>query len=165
MPSDTSNLLQQLRGLHLPEAVSWWPMAIGWWLVIICTVLVVSIVIRKLINKRNRDQYRKVALLQLNQFYLTWQQDANSSHYLQSANAILTRIVRHLETKSDKPQASLSGSHWGVVLNSYAGHALAKQSIQAISEDCYKAKPVCDIDQLHTQLCEWINTHQGESHA
>ena len=32
--STQSQLLQQLRDVHVPDSVSWWPLAIGWWVII-----------------------------------------------------------------------------------------------------------------------------------
>ncbi|MDX8393801.1 MAG: DUF4381 domain-containing protein [Mariprofundales bacterium] len=29
----------KLRDIHMPEAVSWWPMAIGWWIVLVALLL------------------------------------------------------------------------------------------------------------------------------
>ena len=40
---NTPDPLAQLRDIHLPEPVSWWPPALGWWLVAM-TVMTLLIV-------------------------------------------------------------------------------------------------------------------------
>jgi hypothetical protein len=49
--------LAQLRDIHLPEAVSWWPLAIGWWLVAIVCILGLFFTLKLLLdaffNQRN----------------------------------------------------------------------------------------------------------------
>jgi len=63
-PSDP---LAELRGIHLPEAVSWWPLAPGWWL--LCAILLISIfsLIRIGITYYFNRSYRRQALEKLKQ--------------------------------------------------------------------------------------------------
>lgn len=38
---DPSSLLSQLKGVHAPDTISWWPPAIGWWLVVFFSLLMI----------------------------------------------------------------------------------------------------------------------------
>ena len=55
-------LSEQLRDIHLPEAVSWWPLAIGWWvlgfLAIIAIAVLAYIVLRR-IKKIDTELWQK----------------------------------------------------------------------------------------------------------
>jgi len=54
------NPLAQLKDIHLPEAISWWPLAIGWWvvgfIVIAGTYFAVQFSFGHYINQRYRRQ-------------------------------------------------------------------------------------------------------------
>ena len=53
-----------LRDIHLPDPVSWWPMAPGWWLLFFLLVLLISLSIFFL---RRRQQYRRSAVYKAKQ--------------------------------------------------------------------------------------------------
>ena len=59
--------LAQLRDIHLPDPISWWPLAPGWWLLIIITVIGLVIAGRLLVNRYMERSYRRQALAQLKQ--------------------------------------------------------------------------------------------------
>jgi hypothetical protein len=61
------NPLEQLRDIHLPEAVSWWPLAPGWWLLIIGGCLLSLWLIRFFYRRHSASLYRRQALQQLEQ--------------------------------------------------------------------------------------------------
>ncbi len=58
--------LAQLRDIHLPEAISWWPPAYGWWLLAIGLFIVLSIGSFLLYRFWVKRHYRRLALKQLN---------------------------------------------------------------------------------------------------
>jgi hypothetical protein len=60
-----SNLpLQELRDVHLPEPISWWPPALGWWIVfgLVVTGVIVFIWVRAY---RRRTKARRFAMAEL----------------------------------------------------------------------------------------------------
>ena len=64
---NTSDPLAQLRDIHLPEAVSWWPLAPGWW--ILGATLVVGIIYLSYFfwQRYQLLTYRRQALLDIKQ--------------------------------------------------------------------------------------------------
>jgi len=67
----TANPLDQLRDIHLPEPVSWWPLAPGWWILIIGGCLLSAWLIQFLYRRYRANRYRRQALQQLKQLQLT----------------------------------------------------------------------------------------------
>jgi hypothetical protein len=57
--------LATLRDIHLPEAISWWPLAPGWWLAIILICAVIGVMSARLYRNHQRRLYRRQALLEL----------------------------------------------------------------------------------------------------
>lgn len=54
--------LAQLKDIHLPEAVGWWPPAPGWWLLALLALLVFSYLVRLLVRSYRNNCYRREAL-------------------------------------------------------------------------------------------------------
>ncbi len=57
--------LAQLRDIHLPEAVDWWPPAPGWWLLTLLVLLVSCYLVRLLVRSYRNNRYRREALAHL----------------------------------------------------------------------------------------------------
>lgn len=65
-----ANPLDQLRDIHLPEPISWWPLAPGWWLLIISGGLLLAWLIRFFYRRYSARLYRRQALKKLHQLTL-----------------------------------------------------------------------------------------------
>ena len=73
--------LAQLRDIHSPEAIPFWPPAPGWW-VLALMALVCAILITRFLLRRQRDRiYRIEALKKLDDISAT-QQHSNKIQYL-----------------------------------------------------------------------------------
>ncbi|MBX2847951.1 MAG: DUF4381 domain-containing protein [Acidiferrobacterales bacterium] len=171
MPSDAEQqqfadqLAQQLRGLDLPEPVSWWPLAIGWWVVIVLGLCLIAFLVFKLIKWQRKNRYRKFAQTEISKVYKDWQQTQNSLQYLHSSNAILKRVTRKFETGADSSSLGKSGNAWAETLQRYANKPLSDNTISALSTECYKAEPNVDINHVHQQIKAWLNHHRSPKNA
>lgn len=65
-----ANPLDQLRDIHLPEPISWWPLAPGWWILIIGGCLLLGWLISIFYRRYNAKLYRRQALKKLRQLEL-----------------------------------------------------------------------------------------------
>ncbi len=158
----TEILQQQLRDVHLPQAVGWWPLSLAWWFTILALLLSLCVLGVYLIRQHKRNRYRTLALEQLRRHFSTWQHTKDSSVYLQHANDILKRCMIHFDPGVSK----LSGSAWVMALAQYSSASLSEQSQSAIAHSVYQANPKVNTQQLHQELCHWIKKHKAlKQHA
>lgn len=66
--------LEQLRDIHLPQAVQWWPPAPGWWIVTALTLALLVWLVRYLQGRYRRRYFRSESLDLLQQIWLDYQQ-------------------------------------------------------------------------------------------
>ena len=153
----TKQLAEQLRDVHLPESVSWWPLAFGWWLLLVLIVLSLIGAGIFLFKRWRANRYRKSARAKLATAFALWQEQGDVTDYLNSANDILKRVMLSLDQQS---AVSKSGAAWVASLNNSAQTKLSESSQNALGFECYKAKPEVDIATLNADLVSWINTHR-----
>jgi len=97
--------LSQLRDIHLPESVSWWPPAIGWWLLLL--VIGGGAVLFVWLYKRHQAQrWRKVALAELARI----RQMPDSRQQVKALSVLLRRVAVTCYPRDDV--ASLTGEAW-----------------------------------------------------
>jgi len=152
-------LKQSLKDIHLPAEVGMWPLAPAWWLLI--AALVVGLILTIVFIRRHRiaNKYRKIALLALHQAYVQWQQDDDTSHYLQTVNTLLRRCTLHAQ--GDQSLAITSGKAWANALNGLAKQALTTATENALGTQCYQAAPDVDVELVNRDIVYWVKTHKA----
>jgi hypothetical protein len=142
-----------LRDIHLPQPVSWWPLAPGWWL--LTGLLLILIILGVYVHKRLKQQAAiKVAnklLLAINQ------QNQDPLQTLVALSALLRRVAISTAPRTDV--AALSGSAWLAYLDKPfpdtpfslgVGRCLANaQYRQTLPADT-------DIDELFKLCSRWL---------
>ena len=138
------NPLDELRDIHLPEAVNWWPLAIGWW--ILAALLLVSLCFFWFRYNRTKKQREMVnhAMESLQQ--LEADTELDSQEWLQALSGLLRRIVINLHGRQST--AGLVGKQWLSYLDTHskkndfsegAGKILATQPYQEVANYDRKA--------------------------
>jgi len=153
-------LEQQMRDVQSPESVAWWPLAIGWWLLFALLITTTVLFMIALIRHRQRNRYRRLALIELQAAFDDWRQHADVAVYLQRANNILKRSVLHF-TPDNNFAARLSGESWLTHLNQYVRHPLSAETQAALATLCYQVRPRVAVESVHTELIRWLKTHKG----
>ena len=157
MSDATPQLLEQLRDVHLPEPVSWWPLAPGYWIVLALVVVVLGMLAYWLRHqpKRKTQHLKQAALREMAQLYSTWQEDHNTAHYLQGLNGTLKRLLLAQNVIS---VAKLSGDQWLAALGRLGSlQNWSESSRHALAYGVYQSNAdQLDAVQLHQEVVAWL---------
>lgn len=153
-------LSQQLRDVHTPETISWWPLAIAWWVLALLVVMAIGWLIFTVANRYRKNRYRKQALIELSDRFSIWQSDQDSAAYLQSVNVVLKRSI--IQVNKQSSLLTLSGKNWVTGLNGVVNKPLPELTQEALAHACYQAKPSIDIVAVNKSIQQWLRTHQRE---
>ena len=143
-----------LKDIHLPEAITWWPLAIGWWGLIV--VVIAAIYGGYLLYKRlTRRTATKDATLVLQGIKQQANDDVLST--IKELSACLRRVAISLDSREEV--ASLVGDTWLAYLDSSMDGEPFKTGVGRLLVDApyqRSATKAVDVDALIT-LCEaWL---------
>lgn len=96
--------LAQLQDIHVPEAVSYWPLAWGWWALFAVAFTSITIALFYLKRFRQKRKIRSAAMLELAQL------DSSAQDFSEQANALLKRACMGYFDK--EIVSSLYGEKW-----------------------------------------------------
>ncbi len=103
----------QLRDIHLPDPVSWWPLAPGWWLAL-ALIIVVSVLVAVFIRRYRQHHYRRLGLQHLTAIECDEATQQDHLHLIQQLSKLLRQMsVLHYR----QPCAGLEGRAWLVFLD------------------------------------------------
>ncbi len=96
--------LSQLRDIHLPPPVSWWPPAPGWWALTALLLLALGLGLW-LLRRRRRNRWRRRALAELTQL-----RTADDALLLRGLSVLLRRVA--ISRFPQAEVAALTGEAW-----------------------------------------------------
>lgn len=155
--------LAQLRDIHLPQAVGFWPLAWGWWVLLILLVLGVLAIILLYRRHRQRNRYRAAALNALQQAKAEVQQDQQIATYLQQLSIILRRAA--LSGCHQVYQPNLNGEAWLRWLDDQCPETRQgfSQGVgRALLTGPYEPAPQADVEALHQLASLWLQKHRNQ---
>lgn len=140
--------LAELRDLHLPDPVSWWPPAMGWWLLLglLLSLVVISLLAYRYWKKHKR--YRRQALQTLKVLYRT----QNDTAFLHGT----AELLKHTALQKDPATAKLSGEQWQQYLQAF----MPQESAQLIAVARYQPQPQINKEAVYQAAMQWIRTHR-----
>jgi hypothetical protein len=154
----------QLRDIHLPEPVSWWPLAPGWWLVCIAT-LVMLFLLWRLWQKHKYNLQQQSLSTALNTLSnIENQQDLNDKALIQQLSILLRRtaITRH----GRKKIAGLTGEKWLHFLDQQGKtNSFTQGTGRVFKDQPYRASVKYDRKRLLQLVKQWIKAQQGGQHV
>jgi hypothetical protein len=112
---DNTNPLAQLKDIHLPAPVGWWPLAPGWYM-LLGLILILTIVVVYQIYKWHRNALaKKKALLLLNEYQKQYEQNQNGV----LTSALISELLRRVALVYYPRElvASMEGEQWLKFLN------------------------------------------------
>lgn len=155
MPETTA---LELRDIHLPDAVSWWPPAPGWWMLF---ALLVVIVLGYLFWRRWRAQgrVRREGLLELEQLAAAYQANQDSHQLVKEISILMRRLALSYYPRSEV--ASLSGEAWlqwldGPLQNSPWPEGFSQGEGRILNTGPYAPQAIVDVEQLLLLCRTWL---------
>lgn len=159
MISPEGQELAQLRDIHLPDPVGWWPLAPGWYalaiLVLVFAITIIIILGKHYLNGRaKRHALRLVAAYQ--QEYLT---HGNAQLSAARLSELLKRVA--LVYFSREKVASLQGDAWIAFLNDTAKNLDFNRVRKELLAMPYQPGITGDLHLLFTMTRAWIKQRRG----
>lgn len=164
--------LSQLRDIHLPEAVSFWPPAPGWWLLLVLILIGVGFIYRQAIIAMIQRRKLAKVLEELDQAYHHYQEQAAFEHrrnqagldFLASINILLNRVAIVMFPQA--PSEKLSGAQWLDFLDSFdAGSEFSRGAGRVLADGIYQRRFDADTDALYALVKRWIEKRYQEKSA
>ncbi|MCH9695658.1 MAG: DUF4381 domain-containing protein [Gammaproteobacteria bacterium] len=99
-----------LRDLHLPEAVSWWPLAPGWWFIIAVLAGLLVWLLRRAFDNWRANAPRRFAIRELGSIESDFRQHGNAVLMAQKVSELLRRSMLAYAPRNEV--AGLTGESW-----------------------------------------------------
>lgn len=153
-----------LRDLHLPDAISWWPLAPGWWVVIAVALFALGYLLRIWLRTRARGAARRYALQQLEMLVQAYEQHKDLVAFGADASALLRRTMLAYAPRQDV--AGLTGEAWLQWLDRDLAQPVfvdgpGRQLLDLPYRNPQSATAVADVDRLVVALRHRIATPVG----
>jgi hypothetical protein len=151
--------LEQLRDIHLPAAVSWWPPAPGWWLLLLVVLASLAAAFFWLRNYRRKNRYRRLALQQLQTLREQWQQQRDDNALAQAINRLLKQTA--LAAYPRQRVAALTGADWLLFLDSGLKQPrFSEPALRALASTYQATPPTISTTELFNASDYWIRRHR-----
>lgn len=155
------NPLDQLKDIHLPSEINWWPLAIGWWLVagLVIAMLVLLMVLFK--NHRKKKQRLKQGLAPFDQ--LANNESLSSQDWLNELSILLRRIAINVHGRNDV--AGLVGSDWLSYLDNSGGTKEFSQGVgKVLAQQPYQPHVDYDRESMIKLARVWVLEQYKRGH-
>lgn len=149
-----SDPLAQLKDIHLPTPIGWWPLAPGWY-ILLALVLFLTIVLAYAVYQRHRNALaKKQALLLLNSYQKQYEQEQNGAQTSAYISELLRRVA--LVYYPREQVASLHGEEWLKFLNE-TGKGIDFNRIKDLLLDApFQTGKTMDLQPLFSTAQLWI---------
>jgi hypothetical protein len=149
-----SDALAQLKEIHLPESITWWPLAPGWYMVMVFILLLVM----GLIYLANRRQLNALAKNQALDLLITYNEQYEKNHNAQLTSARISELLRRvaLVYYPRTEVASLHGDAWVDFLNKTSKEIDFKPVKAMLLDSPFKSEETINLKPLITRAQLWI---------
>ena len=104
----------QLRDIHLPDTIIWWPPALGWWLLAIGLPILIAgmIFLRRWLKHQS---VKKRSIIEFRQITRSFEDQQDAGLLIGQISTLLRRIVITYQGRDQA--AGITGDHWIDELN------------------------------------------------
>lgn len=161
--------LSQLRDIHLPEPVTFWPPAAGWWLLLLVALIALVFACRHAIAAMIRRRKLASVMTELDMAYTRFNEHAAFDNtrnqagleFLAAVNILLNRVVQVIYPNSGS--ANLVGSQWLNFLDRCDQRSTFVQGPASVLADgVYRPTFNADAEAVYQITRQWIERRYQE---
>jgi len=155
--------LSQLRDIHLPDPVSFWPPAPGWWILLLCLLIGLAFLCRHTLAAMIRRRRLESVLRELDQAYSVFTEQSAFDKtrnqaglaFLAAVNTLLKRVAQVMYPDSNC--SSLTGRDWLHFLDACdQGSAFSQGPGAVLADGAYRPVFDADGDALYQAARNWV---------
>ena len=153
MMNPSTNPLEGLRDIHMPDPVSFWPLAPGWWLALlglIATALLIHFVMRT----RKRSP-KRAALCELEQLEADYSLSGDATALASGLSSLLRRVSL---LRSDRSQIASAHGEARARLLSAGKTGFSSALVSGIEKSMYQNT---NTDIPHEDALAWLDATRG----
>ncbi len=145
-----------LRDIHLPDPVSWWPLAPGWWALMILLVVVVLLVMYFIQRYRNyKISALYLAKQELERIKTNFSIKQDKPKLVKEISELIRRMSISLFPREES--AGLTGKEWLKFLDESSTNNEFQNGIgRVLIEAPYQANPEFSSNELIDLISTWI---------
>ena len=149
----STNPLEGLRDIHLPDPVSLWPLAPGWWVALLAVITATLMI--HFVWRARRLSPDRVALCELDRL----EEDYSSSGDITALAAGLSSLLRRLSLlRSDRSQIASAHGHARALLLSTEKAAFSPALVSGIERGMYQNT---STDIPREDALAWLDATRG----
>ncbi|MCG6872679.1 MAG: DUF4381 domain-containing protein [Gammaproteobacteria bacterium] len=149
------NPLEQLRDIHLPAAIPWWPLAPGWWL--LGGLLLAGLLLGWRWWRRTKAPRPLLVAArgELAGIERRYRAEPRPDRLARELSELLRRVCVVRYPRADS--AGLTGDPWLALLDgALGGNDFREGSGRALAEAPYRQDPVLDAEALIALVGRWL---------
>ncbi len=151
--------LAGLRDYHLPEAVSWWPLAPGWWLLLALLLLLVLALAWWLLRLRRCRAAARQAAEELRALRAALSEQPDSAAFIRGLSRLLRRYA--ITAFPGEAAAALTGEDWLAFLDAHGGDGRFRDGPgRQLVEAPYRPAAEVAADELADLVRDWIRRNR-----
>jgi len=147
-----------LRDIHLPDPISWWPLASGWWisfLLIVMLILLVVYLIRR--YRKHKLSAAYLAQQEIEKIRSDFSVNQDKKYLIKELSELIRRVSISIFRREDA--AGLTGEDWLAFLDQYSENNEFKMGIgRVLIEAPYQDNPEFNDDVLLELVSSWISS-------
>lgn len=151
--------LARLRDIHMPGAISWWPLAPGWYLLAFLLIVLVLTTVYLLARFYRNNRAKRHALRLLATYQQQYQTNANNQLSAARISELLKRVALVYFPRAKV--ASLQGDAWIAFLNATAKGINFEHVRTELLEAPYQSDLSLDLNPLFQMVRTWIRQRRG----
>ncbi len=154
----------ELRDIHLPDAVGWWPPAPGWWL-LLALVVGLALLLPWLRRWLRQKPVRRLSLGEFERIRSDYRNGLGETETVNRIAALLRRTL--IGYRGRTGFAASTGEAWLAQLEQLApSQGFTAAQLHTLARGRYRAGDQCDVDGLLVSCERWIRSlPRGQGHV